>query len=160
MKNFIILIILILFCLDVSNKVRKPKHYLYESIESIDKRIPSINSFLNPIYEKLYQLRTLLKIKDYVEVPTMEEIKKYKELNPNSEIKPIEKDYQFENKFRTYKDMSELEFKMSPHDPHKIFYEFNSLYKNKIKELANRTVGLWVKIHQANKETTNLGEKN
>jgi hypothetical protein len=156
-----ILTILILFCLAVSNKVRKPKNQLYKRIgsEGITKTVNDI--LLNPIYDKLYQLRTLLNIKEFVEVPTMEEIKKYKTLYPNSEIKPIEEDYQFEKKINNYKEMPALTLNILPQpDPHKIFYEFNNLYQNNPKDLANRTVGLWVKIHQANKETANHGEKN
>ncbi len=58
--------------------------------------------------------------------------------------------------------MNESNFNGLNTDPNAVFSLFNKLYnqENSREELAKRTVGLWVKIHQANKKTTNLGDKN
>ncbi len=143
MKNIIIFITLISFCSAISIKGSKP---LYNGPNKMSTK--DTYTYLNPIYTILDELRQSLNIKDFVQVPTEKEIEHYKKLNPNSEIKPIEKDFEFETNLRRYRDMPD-NFFLRQKLPSFSFSVFKELYKRNPKELAKRTVELWVKIHEA-----------
>ncbi len=155
MKNIIIFTTLISFCSVFSRKgysvYRDNDGHMWD-IDTKDSSNP-----IEDINNKLYNLKRSLGIDYFVQVPDEKEIENYKKLNPNPEIKPIEKDFKFETDYRRYKDSPSIFFNKYKL-PSGTFSEFHRLYESNFDELAKRTMGLWVKIHEEYNKT-NLRRK-